>query len=81
MAAVPTQQLAESLAKGGMPTAANTVDHKIPHRGDEKLFWRRSNWQSLRAPCHSGEKQREEVQVEADGGYLGDADEGRGVVI
>lgn len=23
------------------------VDHKIPHRGEQKLFWGRSNWQPL----------------------------------
>ena len=23
------------------------VDHIIPHRGDQKLFWDRSNWQPL----------------------------------
>lgn len=44
----------------GRVTAANVVDHKEPHRGDEKLFWSRSNWQSLCSSCHSGAKQREE---------------------
>lgn len=29
---------------------ATDVDHKIPHRGDLKLFWDRKNWQAL---CHS----------------------------
>lgn len=28
-------------------TAATVVDHIVPHRGDQSLFWRRSNWQSL----------------------------------
>lgn len=32
--------------------AATVVDHIIPHRGDEKLFWDRSNWQPLCADCH-----------------------------
>jgi 5-methylcytosine-specific restriction endonuclease McrA len=32
--------------------AATVVDHIIPHRGDKKLFWSRSNWQSLCKPCH-----------------------------
>lgn len=44
----------------GLVVAANVVDHKIPHEGDQKLFWSRSNWQSLCTPCHSGEKQRQE---------------------
>ncbi|WP_433588228.1 HNH endonuclease [Pseudomonas koreensis] len=46
----------------GRVTAANTVDHKIPHRGDMVLFWDRTNWMSLCAPCHSSKKQREEAQ-------------------
>ena len=43
-------------------TAATVVDHITPHRGDQKLFWRRSNWQALCAPHHSREKQREELK-------------------
>lgn len=43
---------------------ATIVDHRIAHRGDMKLFWERSNWQSLCARHHSGEKQR----LEAAGG-------------
>lgn len=41
-------------------TAANVVDHKTPHRGDQALFWDRTNWQSLCATHHSRDKQREE---------------------
>jgi 5-methylcytosine-specific restriction endonuclease McrA len=44
----------------GRVTAATVVDHITPHRGNEALFWDRSNWQSLCASHHSGEKQREE---------------------
>lgn len=32
---------------------ATEVDHITPHRGDLKLFWRRSNWQGACKPCHS----------------------------
>lgn len=39
---------------------ATVVDHRTPHRGDQALFWDRSNWQSLCAPHHSSDKQREE---------------------
>lgn len=39
---------------------ATVVDHRIPHRGDQTLFWDRTNWQSLCATHHSGDKQREE---------------------
>ncbi len=36
---------------------ATVVDHKIPHKGDETLFWDRKNWQSLCKPHHDGTKQ------------------------
>jgi 5-methylcytosine-specific restriction endonuclease McrA len=39
---------------------ATVVDHQVPHRGDMKLFWDKSNWQSLCATHHSRDKQREE---------------------
>lgn len=58
----------------GRVEAATVVDHVTPHHlkeakdsGDqdriaraEKLFWSRSNWQSLCGPCHNSVKQREE---------------------
>lgn len=31
----------------GVFKQATVVDHKIPHRGDRKLFWDESNWQPL----------------------------------
>lgn len=31
---------------------ATVVDHIIPHRGDQKLFWDESNWQALCKSCH-----------------------------
>lgn len=34
------------------------VDHKRPHRGDERLFWSRDNLQTLcKSPCHDKHKQ------------------------
>ena len=33
--------------KEGRYVKATVVDHIIPHRGDQKLFWDRSNWQPL----------------------------------
>lgn len=48
----------------GRTTAATVVDHKTPHRGDERLFFDPGNVQSLcdEEPyrCHSRHKQREE---------------------
>ena len=28
------------------------LDHIIPHRGDQKLFWDEQNWQPLCKDCH-----------------------------
>ena len=44
----------------GRVVAATVVDHREPHRGDQELFWRRSNWAAMCSSCHSGEKQRQE---------------------
>lgn len=41
---------------------ATVVDHIRPHRGDQALFWDRTNWQALCAAHHSRDKQREEVR-------------------
>ena len=43
---------------------ASVVDHIIPHRGDQSLFWHRANWQPLCAPCHNSIKQRLERNTE-----------------
>lgn len=47
----------------GRITAANVVDHRIPHKGDQRLFWDTSNWQSLCKPHHDSKTARE------DGGF------------
>ena len=39
------------------------VDHIIPHKGDEALFWDEDNLQSLCTPCHNQKTARE------DGGF------------
>lgn len=41
-------------------TAATVVDHRTPHRGDMKLFWDRSNWQSMAKDCHDAKTARED---------------------
>jgi len=33
--------------KEGRYRKATVVDHIIPHRGDEQLFWDQGNWQAL----------------------------------
>jgi 5-methylcytosine-specific restriction enzyme A len=32
---------------------ATTVDHIIPHGGNMRMFWNRSNWQPMCKRCHS----------------------------
>ncbi|WP_156382214.1 MULTISPECIES: HNH endonuclease [unclassified Aureimonas] len=59
-------------SREGRIAPATIVDHIIPHRGDQRLFWDRTNWQSLCTPHHSGEKQGDEARgyaarVGADG--------------
>lgn len=36
------------------PAPATVVHHKIAHKGDKRLFWSRSNWEAVCAPCHNG---------------------------
>lgn len=44
-------------------TPAEVVDHIIPHRGDERLFWDPKNHQALSKRCHDRKTARE------DGGF------------
>ncbi|MBR0855653.1 HNH endonuclease [Bradyrhizobium liaoningense] len=41
-------------------TALLVCDHKVPHRGDERLFWDENNLQTLCKACHDKIKQRDE---------------------
>lgn len=43
----------EQCEKEGVVTAATVIDHKIPHRGNQSLFWNEDNWQALCVSCHS----------------------------
>lgn len=47
----------------GKRTAANVVDHIIPHRGDQDKFWDYDNWQALCKTCHDIKTAKE------DGGF------------
>lgn len=49
--------------KMGRFVPATQVDHIIPHRGDQHLFWDKSNWQGLCDSHHSQKTARE------DGGF------------
>lgn len=41
-------------------TSKLVCDHKIPHRGDERLFWDKTNLQTLLKACHDRDKQKAE---------------------
>jgi 5-methylcytosine-specific restriction protein A len=47
----------------GKAMRATTVDHIIPHKGNQELFWKRSNWQSMSELCHNRKT------AEKDGGF------------
>ena len=42
---------------------ANVVDHRIPHHGDERLFWDQSNWVAMATECHNAKT------ASQDGGF------------
>ena len=44
----------------GRITAANVVNHKIPHKGDQDLFWNEENWESLCKRHHDSDAQMAE---------------------
>lgn len=46
--------------KENRATAANIVDHIVPHNGDRILFWDTSNHQALCKHCHDSVKQKQE---------------------
>lgn len=46
--------------KGGRLEPATVVDHIIPHRGDKRIFWDRSNWQGLCETHHNRKTSRGE---------------------
>ena len=46
--------------KRGRYTKATVVDHIVPHRGDQKLFWDQANWQALCTHHHNIKTGRED---------------------
>lgn len=48
----------------GEMTEATVVDHVIPHRGDRKLFWDKTNHRALCATCHNRKTMREIIRGE-----------------
>ena len=50
--------------KEGRYVKATDIDHIVPHRGDQKLFWDQSNWQALCHRHHSMKTRREDQTPE-----------------
>lgn len=51
----------------GRVVVATVVDHKIPHRGDQKLFWRQSNWRAICKPHHDSDAQKKDHEFDKAG--------------
>ncbi|WP_312072141.1 HNH endonuclease signature motif containing protein [Anaerotignum propionicum] len=47
----------------GILVKATVVDHIVPHRGDQRLFWDESNWQPLCKKCHDKKTMTEDKYV------------------
>jgi 5-methylcytosine-specific restriction protein A len=52
----------ERCASRGEIAKADTVNHRIPHKGDRRLFLEPSNHESVCKACHDGLIQREETR-------------------
>lgn len=59
----PENVLCRSCVNRGATVVATVVDHIIPHRGDQALFWERSNWQPLCKRCHDVKTASEESEA------------------
>lgn len=53
------EPLCRSCMSAGKITAASEVDHIVPHKGNERLFYDAGNLQSLCHGCHSTKTARE----------------------
>lgn len=52
--------LCERCKKRNRTTVATVVNHRIPHKGDQALFWDEANWEPACKPCHDSDIRREE---------------------
>ena len=55
------QQSVDTTDVGRKYVRATVVDHIIPHRGDQKLFWDQNNWQALCKSCHDKKTLTEDI--------------------
>ena len=54
----------------GRLAPAIVVDHIVPHRGDQALFWSPSNHQPLCLSCHGAKSQAERLTTVSPDGLL-----------
>lgn len=47
LAFLAAHPLCAECERAGRVTPARVVDHVVPHRGDQRLFWDEGNWQAL----------------------------------
>ena len=57
--------------RNGRAVSSQCVDHIVPHRGNQRLFWDSDNWQALCFRCHNiksaNEKQsKNETRIESE---------------
>lgn len=57
--------------RNGQVMPAEEVDHIVPHRGDMRLMWSRSNWQPLCKSCHSRKTATEDSGFASGGARAG----------
>jgi len=57
--------LCADCGKRGYIVPATVVDHIVPHKGNEVLFWDQTNWQPLCESCHN-----RKTATEDKGGWL-----------
>ena len=50
----------EECRNNGRPELSEVVDHRIPHKGDQKLFWDRTNWMAMSKRHHDRKTARED---------------------
>src|SRR5690606_30097409 len=52
----PENVLCRRCKDAGLTELATVVDHRVPHRGDQELFWNTDNWDPLCRRCHDSHK-------------------------
>jgi 5-methylcytosine-specific restriction enzyme A len=52
--------LCERCQREGITKVADVVNHRIPHKGNEQLFWDPGNWEAVCKWHHDSVIQREE---------------------